>query len=86
MGFFDLYDDIYEEQFKKTYDFTKRGLTGNTQEDINTLQTTVKTLFDYQGLDWIGRGESFLARNNASIAATEALLQELREKDLCHNK
>lgn len=81
MGFFDLYEDIYEEQFKKTYDFTKRGLSGNVDEDILTLRTTIKTLFDYQGLDWTGRGEAFLARNNASIAATEALLQELdREK------
>ncbi len=77
MGFFDLYDNAFENQFDTTYAFAKKGLTGNTEQDINTLKATVKTLLDYQGLDWVGRGELFLANNSASIAATEVLIQEL---------
>lgn len=77
MGFFDLYDNAFENQFDSTYAFIKRDLTGNTEQDLDTLRATVKTLIDYQGLDWVGRGELFLANNSASIAATEVLIQEL---------
>ena len=81
MGFFDLYDDAYDVEFKKTYDFTKAGLSGNKDHDLETLRVTVKTLFDYQALDTEGRGEIFLARNNASIAATEVLIHELLQEE-----
>lgn len=76
MGFFDL-DDTYDDQFKVAYELTKRSLTGNTEVDIKTLETTVETLFDFQGLDWTGRGEIFLAKNQATIAATQAILSEI---------
>ena len=77
MSFFDLYDEIYEEQFKKAYDFNKSGLTGDLEEDIKILRSTIQTLWDYQGQDLIGRGEIFLAKSNATISATEVLLHEL---------
>lgn len=78
MGFFDT-EDLYDEQYKTTYLFVKKGLTGNRDEDIANLESTIKTLQDYQGLDWIGRGDMFLARNQATIAATEEVLYELKE-------
>jgi len=74
------FDDLYNEQFELTYAFAKRGLTGNDQEDIRILRTTIQTLLDYQGLDWTGRGELFLTKNQASIAATELLLAQIQEK------
>ncbi len=80
MNQFDIYEDIYNDQFDKTYRFTKAGLTGHLEEDIKTLETTIQTLFDYQGQDWIGRGDVFLARSNATIAATEMVLTQLKEK------
>lgn len=73
-------DEIYDVQFKKTYKFVKSGLTGDIKKDSLTLRNTIQTLFDYQGLDWIGRGESFLIKNQATIAATEAVLFELEEQ------
>lgn len=79
MSFFDT-NEIYTEHFNKTISFIKAGLTGNKEEDIKTLEATIKTLFDYQGLDWIGRGDIFLAKNQASIAATEELLYELKNE------
>jgi len=78
LDFFDT-DGIYNEQFEKTYRFMKSGLTQNTEEDILILKSTLKNLSDFQGLDWIGRGELFLIKNQASIAATETLLYELTE-------
>ena len=79
MSFFD-FEAIYNTQYKKTYLFLKRGLTGDIDQDITTLESTIKTLFDLQGLDWSGRGDLFLERNQASIAAAETLLSELRNK------
>ena len=77
---FDIYEDIYSDQFDKTYRFTMAGLTGNIEEDIQMLETTIQTLFEYQGQDWIGRGDIFLARNNATIAATEMVLIKLKDE------
>lgn len=78
-NFFDT-DELYDGHFEKTYIFVKRGLTGDLKEDIEILESTIKTLFDYQGLDWIGRGDIFLVKNQASIAATETVLFELKEE------
>jgi len=77
MDFFDT-DELYKEHFDKTCNFIKSGLTGDRDEDIKTLETTIKTLFDFQGLDWIGRGDIVLVKNQASIAATETVLFELK--------
>jgi hypothetical protein len=79
MSFFDT-DEIYDKQFNTTYKFIRSGLSGKLDEDIKTLESTIKTLFDYQGLDWIGRGDLFLVKNQATIAATETVLYELKEQ------
>lgn len=79
MNFFDT-EEIYNEHFEKTYLFVKAGLTGDVKKDIETLKSTIETLYDYQGLDWIGRGDIFLARNQASIAATEEILHDLKKE------
>jgi hypothetical protein len=80
MNHFDIYEDIYNDQFDKTYRFTMAGLTGDIEEDIHILETTIHTLFEYQGQDWVGRGDVFLARNNATIAATEMVLTKLKDQ------
>lgn len=79
MSFFNL-DNLYQEHFRKTYAFIQSGLTGDVEKDIETLETTIQSLYDYQGLDWIGRGDIFLVKNQASIAATEEILYELKER------
>jgi len=84
MSFFDLYDEVYEEEYERSYQFIRKGLSGDVKKDITTLKATEKTLLDYQGLDWIGRSDTFLARNNASIAATEIVIQELVEEAKGH--
>lgn len=79
MDIFDA-DEVYNYAYENTYRFIKRGLIGKLEEDIALLETTVKTLLDDQGLDLTGRGDMYLAKNQASIAATEAVLYELKEE------
>lgn len=77
MGFFDMEEDVYDDQFERTYNFTKKALTGDYEKDVATLTETVETLSNLQGLDKEGRGDLYLARNSASIAATQVVLEDL---------
>lgn len=79
MNFFDT-SEIYNNQYEKAYRFLKSGLSGNLEEDIKTIETSIKTLLDYQGIDWIGRGDLFLVKSQASIAANETILYELKDE------
>ncbi len=78
LDFFDT-NEIYKNQYEKTYRFLKSGLTGNIKKDISNLESSIKTLIDCQGIDWIGRGDLFLVKNQAQIAANETLLYELKK-------
>lgn len=77
MGFFDMEDTVYDDQFDKTYNFTKKGLTGDYEKDLAVLNETIETLSQLQGLDKEGRGDIYLARNNATIAATQVIKEEI---------
>jgi hypothetical protein len=79
LSFFNL-DNLYQEHFRKTYEFIQSGLTEDLDKDIETLETTIQGLYDYQGLDWVGRGDIFLVKNQASIAATEEILYDLKKR------
>lgn len=77
---FNLYDQVFDDRFDKAYLFLKEGLTGDIEQDIKTLEQTIETTSIYQGNDWVGRGDISLAKTNATIAAAQTLVLELREQ------
>lgn len=74
-----LHETLYDEHFKKSYDFLKLSIKDDLVKEIETLTKTIDTLMTYQGNDWTGRGELLLIRTNATIAASEVLKGELED-------
>jgi len=71
----------YNEVYDNLYAFLKDESERNPDSAIQELERYLSDLYANEGNDWLGRNEYKTASLNATIAACETLLHELREKN-----
>ena len=85
MGFStDWMKTSYQENYEKELRGLRRRLESDPSCCIKDLEGTLKNLYILDGSDWLGRGELQSITLSATIAAYEAIIEEL--KNLSQNK
>lgn len=69
-----LLDAHFERVYRDTWDglVERRRMDGSF--DLAGLRALLRSLYENEGLDWVGRGELYQRGQAATIAATEAFL------------
>lgn len=76
------YDDTFESVYTVLSDLVQRDPLAAAQN----IRQTLKSLYVRQGNDWTGRGAVGNASLDASIAAHEAILADLTDRLIDHEK
>ena len=77
-GSTDWMETSYQENYEKELRGLRRRLESDPSCSINDLQGTLKNLYILEGSDWLGRGELQRITLSATIAAYEAIIEELK--------
>lgn len=76
-------EERYRFIFDNTFEETRAHLLGRRlqgQFGVEELQSLLESTYVNQGLDWVGRGELFRIRQEATIAAMELTLAEWQQE------
>jgi hypothetical protein len=67
-------DSLYDKTFSEEYEGLKRRFAHDKNLSIEDLNGMLKTLYDMDGQDWLGRGEVQSITLSAVIAAYESFI------------
>ena len=70
----------YQENYEKELRGLRRRLESDPSCSAKDLEGTLKNLYIMEGSDWLGRGELQSITLSATIAAYEAVIEELKQK------
>ncbi|GHV23684.1 hypothetical protein FACS189494_11810 [Spirochaetia bacterium] len=73
-------DKLYKKTFQDEWTGLERRRAADVNFTANDLNSLLKTLYDMDGADWLGRGEVQSIILSATIAAHEVFLQALKKK------
>ncbi len=68
-------EHAFEKSFKETSDFLKFRSEGENFS-ITTIKNELDSLYKYEGLDWVGRGELVNSEIQGSIVAYQVFIKE----------
>jgi hypothetical protein len=75
----DWRETSYAENYERELAGLKRRLEADPSCTVKDLEGTLKHLYIMEGADWLGRGEVQSITLSASIAAHEAIIDELEK-------
>jgi hypothetical protein len=71
-------DQLYKKTFQDEWTGLARRHDAAEDFSVDDLNSLLKTLYDMDGADWLGRGEVQSTILSATIAACESFLEKLK--------
>lgn len=71
----DIYQQILDDTFESVFSTLKLRLLSDTFS-LETVKNELDSLYKYEGLDWVGRGEVKRAEIEGTILAYQVFINE----------